>query len=158
VRLKAMPVPDALNRPQADADRLGDRAAGPMCGIAGWLGARQRQHPGDGLQLDRSFARLARPVPQEAIHPLLGVSQLPAPHCRAADANLPSHFQNRQPVCRKKNDPCPLNVFLRAVAILNDRRQTRAVLRGDDDADGLCHIGRIARTRPRVNPLFASVH
>ncbi len=153
-----MPIPDALHRPQADADSLGDRPAGPMRRVMGWLGAWQRQHPGHGLQLNRGFTRLARLVPQEAIHPLLGISQLPAPHRRATATDLPRHLQNGQPVCRKKNDPCPLDVLLRAVAILNNRRQTRAVLRGDDDADGLCHISRIARTRPRVNPLFASVH
>ena len=116
-----MPVPDALHRPQADADGFGDRAAGPVRGIAGWLGARQRQHPGHGLQFYRSFARLTRFVPQEAIHTLLGVSQLPAPY-RRADADLSGHLQNGQPVCRKKNDPRPLNVLLRTVAILDDRR------------------------------------
>jgi hypothetical protein len=158
VRLKAMPVPYALHCPQADADGFGDRAAGPVRGIAGRLGARQRQHPGYGLQLDRGFARLARPVPQEAIHALLGISQLPAPYRRAAEADLPGHLQNGQPVCRKKNDPRPMNVLLRAVAILNDRCQTRAVLRGNDDADGLCHIRRIARIRVFVNPLIASLH
>ena len=70
-----MPVPDALNRPQADADRLGDRAASPVRRVAGRLGARQRQHLGHGLEQDRGFARLARPVPQEAIHALLGISR-----------------------------------------------------------------------------------
>jgi hypothetical protein len=49
-------------------------------------------------------------------------------------------------------------VLLCAVAILDDRRQTRAVLRGDDDADGLCHNRRIACIELLVNPLFASVH
>lgn len=153
-----MPVPYALHRPQADADGFGDRAAGPMRGVAGRLRAGQRQHLGNDLKQDRGFAWLACLVPQEAIHPLLGISQLPAPYCRAADVDPSSHLLNGQLVCRKKDDPRPLNVLLGAVAILNDRRQTRTVLRGDDDADGLCHISRIACITSLVNPLIASVH
>jgi len=49
VRLKAVGLPDALDRTQADADGLGDRPSRPMRGVSGRLGARQRQHFRDGL-------------------------------------------------------------------------------------------------------------
>jgi len=77
--LKAMRFPDALDRTQADADGLGDRPSSPMRGVAGRLGARQRQHFRDGLCRQGSLAGLARLIAQKAIHPLFGIAPLPAP-------------------------------------------------------------------------------
>jgi hypothetical protein len=59
---------------------------------------------------------------------------------------------------RQQNDPCPLNVLLRAVPIADDGGQSLAVLGSNDDADGLCHARRFAWPARFVNLLITSVH
>ena len=129
-----------------------------MGDAAGRVGARQRQNPRYRFQGQRGLARLACLVPQQAIHPLLGIAQLPAPHRWAADAYFAGHIKNGPMLGRMKDDPRPLNMLLRAVAIPNNLGQTHLVLRGDDDADGLCHDHRLAWRRSLVNPVFVSLH
>jgi hypothetical protein len=85
VRLKAMGLPDALHRAQADAGGLGDGASGPMRGVAGWLRARQREDPRHSLWLQRRLAWLAALITQQPVHPLLSIALLPAPYRRTAD-------------------------------------------------------------------------
>ena len=106
----------------------------------------------------RRLSGLARLVPQQSVHALLGITHLPAPHRRTAEADPLGNIKNWQALGRQKNDPCSLDVFERAVAIPDHRCQTRAVLRGDDDADCLCHAHRLARSSRFVNPLNASMH
>jgi hypothetical protein len=49
-------------------------------------------------------------------------------------------------------------MFLRAIAVAEDRGQTRTILSSNDDADGLGHADRIARQKPAVNPMSVSVY
>ena len=49
-------------------------------------------------------------------------------------------------------------MFLRPIAITEDRCQSQAILVAQKDTDGLCHGPRIARLEPVVNPMFASMH
>jgi hypothetical protein len=60
MRLQAVGAPDALHPMQRQADHFGHRATGPMGHLAGRFAAGQRQHPVDGLDRHRLFAR--RPV------------------------------------------------------------------------------------------------
>ena len=96
VRLEAVLFPDALDRAQRQADRLGHRPAGPMGGFARRFGAGQGQHLGHGGGGDRRFARRPALVAQQTLHPGLGVSALPAPHRRAADPGASRHLDYRQ--------------------------------------------------------------
>jgi hypothetical protein len=57
-----------------------------------------------------------------------------------------------------KHDPGALNVFERPVPIIDDRRQPRAIIDGNNQGYSLSHIGRIARRDGLVNPLCGSVH
>ena len=118
VRLQPMRLPQALHGAQADADSFGHGAAGPMRGVAGRFGAGQVHNLGDDLGRKRSAARLARPVAQQAIDTLLGVSRLPAPDRGSADARAPRHFLHRQAVGRTKDDVRPLHMFEWAIAKL----------------------------------------
>ena len=158
VRLKTVSRPEPLYGAQADANGLGHHAAGPMGGFTRRFGAGQGENLGDDLQRQGRFAGLARLVAQQTVHPLLGEALLPAPHRRAAGFGLAGDIDNRQSIRRKKNDPSPEGMLLRAVAITEDGGQTRAVFGSKDDADGLCHAFRIAWINPVVNPLFSSVH
>jgi len=158
VGLKAVRLPDALHRAQADAGCLGDHAAGPMGGLSGRLAARQRQDLGHGRRRQRFLTGLAGLVAQQPVDTLLGEALLPAPDRRPAGAALARHCQHRQALSRQENDPSPLDVFLRSVAIADDRSQSQAILFAEKDTDGLCHAPRIARPEPSVNPMFVSVH
>ena len=144
VRLEAVLFPDALDRAQRQADRLGHRPAGPMGGFARRFGAGQGQHPGHGGGGDRRFARRPALVAQQTLHPGLGVAALPAPHRRAADTGAPRHLDDRQPICRKQDNPAPLYMLQRPAPIAHDRGQPRAVFGSNENADFLCHASTIA--------------
>ena len=158
MQLKTMRVPDALHGPQTDTNRLCDRASGPVRGVARRFRARQRQHLRHGFQRQRRLARLARLVAQQPIHALIGIALLPTPHRRSAGAAAAGNLQDWQSVGGMKNDPSPLHVFLRLVAISDQHRQPRAIFRRKDDADSLSHKRSIARFANAVNLMFASVH
>jgi hypothetical protein len=98
VRLQPMRLPQALHGAQAHADGLGHGAAGPMRGVAGWLGAGQVDNFGDDLGRKGSAAGLARLLAQEATAALLSVSRMPAPNRRSTD---PSAEGGR------RFEPCP---------------------------------------------------
>ncbi len=83
---------------------------------------------------------------------------LPTPDRRPANADAAGDREDGQPLRRQKNDPCPLNVLLRTVAITDDGAQSRPVLGSDDHADSLCHARRLAWPERLVNPMIVSVH
>ena len=158
MRLKAVGLPDALHRAQAYADGFGDRSSGPMRGVSGGLGTRQRQHLCDCFCRQWRFAGLARLIAQQPVHPLFGVAPLPAPDRGAADAAQACDIENAAALGGMKNNLRPLHMLLQAIAISDDSGQARAVFGGEDDADGLSHAQRIACFAKFVNPKFASVH
>ena len=158
VGLKTVRLPDALHGAQADACRLGDHAARPMSGLSGRLAARQRQDFGHGRRRQRLLAGLARLIAQQPVDTLLGEALLPSPYRRSAGVGLARHRQHRQAVGRQENDPSPLNVFLRPVAIADDRSQSHTIFVAKKNTDGLCHAPRIAWLEPAVNPMFVSMH
>jgi hypothetical protein len=158
VRLKAMGLPDALNRAKADAGCLGDRSPGPMGGVSGRLGTRHRQHFRDRLYRQGRLAGLARFIAQKTIHPLFGVTPLPAPYCRSADPAAARHVEHGTLFGGMEDDLCPLHMLLRIIPIPDHRRQTRTVFGKEEDAQSLRHPSSIDCFAPIVNPMFASVH
>jgi hypothetical protein len=126
--------------------------------LPGRLAARERQDFGHGRFRQRVFAGLARLVAQQALDTLLGEALLPTPHRRPAGTGLARDRQNRQAVGRQENDPSPLNVLLRPVAITDNRSQSHAILVAEKNTDALCHAPTIAWFEPSVNPMIASVH
>ena len=158
VRLQAMRLPNALHRAQTDADRLRHRPAGPVGGLAGRLRAGERQNLRHGRQRQRRLAGRTCLVAQQAVHALFSIPQLPAPDCRPAHARRARHLGNRQPIRRKNNNPSPLDVLVRAVAIADDSRQARPILGSNDHANILCHVSKIAWPATPVNPSFVSQH
>jgi hypothetical protein len=65
---------------------------------------------------------------------LFGVANLPTPDRRTADTGPARHLLHRQPLDREHDDVHPLNMLERAVAVAEDRGQTRAILGSNDDA------------------------
>lgn len=129
---------------------MGDRA--------GRLGTGQRQHPGDHGRGQRRSARLARLVAQQSVDTLFGVAPLPAPDRRAADTRAVRHLQDRQPLGRQQDNVGPLHMLERAVPVAEDRSQAGAILRSNDDTDGLGHAQRIPAQPLSVNPPSGSAH
>ncbi len=127
-KVKAVRLPDALHRAQADACCLGDHAARPMGGLSGRLAAWQCQDFSHRRRLQRFLAGLARLVAQQPLDTLLGEALLPSPYRRPAGAALARHRQHRKPVGRQENDPSPLDAFLQPDAIADDRSQSDAIL------------------------------
>ena len=107
----------------------------------------------DAVAMVRGFADDPQPF-----HPGFGIAFLPAPHCRAARIGAPRYLQHRQAVRREQDDLGALDVLQRPVPIVNDRRQTGAILRADDDADVLGHFRRIAHPGRPVNRPCVSMH
>ena len=158
VGLETGGFPEALHCPQADTGGLGNHAARPMGGLPRRLAAGKRQDLCYGPRGERRLAGLARFVVQKPVNAFLGETLLPAPHRRAAHLGPASHIDGRQPVRRKDDDLRPLNVLLWAVAIADDRRQSRAVLGAKQNTDSLSHAARIAYFTLSVNLTIASVH
>lgn len=82
VRLKAMRLPDALDRAQADAGGFGHRPPGPMCDLARWFAKGEVDHTLDDLRRQGRLARLPRLVAQEAFDGLVHETLLPGPDDR----------------------------------------------------------------------------
>ena len=129
-----------------------------MSGLSGRLAARKRQDFGHRRRRQRFLARFARLVAQQPVYALFGEALLPSPYRWPAGVGPACYRQHRQAVGRQENDPSPLNVFLRPVAIADDRSQSRAILLAQKNTDGLCHAPRIARLNSNVNPMFVSLH
>src|SRR5260221_1791047 len=88
VGLETVGLPDALHGAQADAHRLGDHAARPVCGLSGRLAAGKSPDFGHPRPGQRFLAGLARLVAQQPVHAFLSEALLPAPYRRSADAGL----------------------------------------------------------------------
>ncbi len=58
----------------------------------------------------------------------------------------------------QQHNPSPLDMFLRPVAIADDRSQSLSILVAENNTDGLCHDPSIAWLQAAVNPMFTSVH
>ena len=105
----------------------------------------------------RNVTQLGR-FPYRIVYALFGEALLPSPYRWPAGVGPARYRQHRQAVGRQENDPSPLNVFLRPVAIADDRSQSRAILLAQKNTDGLCHAPKIARLNANVNPMFVSLH
>ena len=127
MRLQMMGLPDALDRPQRDADRLGDSAPGPMRHLAWRLGAGERENLGDGAGGVQRRAGRPRLVAQKPIDPLFAEALLPAPHGRPADTGPLRDLEDRQALGRQQHDARPQHVLQRTRPVVdNPGRRTRS--------------------------------
>ena len=139
MRLQAVRRPDPLHRAQRHADGCGHRPAGPMRRLAGRRSERQRHHALDQRRWQRRQARLSGLLAQQASHALAHEPLLPAPYTGLRDPGAAHNFRRAAALGGRQNDPRPPDMFLRAVAIRDNRGQSLAVRGTHLNADPLAH-------------------
>jgi len=117
VRLEAMSTPYPLYRADADPGCLRHRRTGPMTGRRRRACQRQGDHTFSHLRAQRRNARRSRLVPPKAGGSFLSKTFLPAPDHRLGLAGGLHNLSRATTIGRQKDDPCPPNVLLRAIAI-----------------------------------------
>jgi hypothetical protein len=82
----------------------------------------------------RKFRNARRPrlVAQQAVHPRLDVALLPAPDRRLGEPGPPHDLGSAVPVAGQQHDCRPLRMLLPAVAVGDDRCQSRTIGRRDE--------------------------
>jgi hypothetical protein len=158
MRLQVVRRPDPLHRAQRDAGRRGQRAAGPVGRLAGWLGAGQRDHALGHGGAQRRLAGLAGGIAQQTVDAGGGEALLPAPHRGPADAGASGDLSDAQPLSRVEDDPSPRHVLLSAIAIGHDRLEPSTIVSGNQGAKDLSHGPNMPHRPVFVNLLFVSVH
>ena len=158
VRLKLVRPPDPLNRADADPDLLGHGRCGPMGDFARRLLPGSFHHPIDDRLRQGRNARRSRLIAQQPVDPGLHKPLLPAPDRRLRFSG-PSHDLDRAQAIRShQDDRRPPNMFLRAVPVRHDRRQTRTISRTHVDLDPFSHVAKIAQLISKGNPMLDLIH
>ena len=139
MRLKAVRLPDALHRGDADAGRLGHGGSGPVRGLVGRLGRGQGHHLVDDLLAQRLEPRRPGLVAQEARDACLGKALLPAPDAGLRLAGRPHDLDRAEAIGRKQHDLGPPGMLLGGVAVAEDRCQTAAIGSGKGYGDTGAH-------------------
>ena len=131
--------PDPLHGPQGQTGGLGHHPTHPVGRLARRLATGQRDQSLDDAIGHGRLVGLPGLVAQQPGHAGLGEALLPAPHRRAADPGTPRDLRHVEPLGRVQDDADPRHVFLRPVAIGQERRQTLAILGREKGTDRLCH-------------------
>ena len=139
MRRQAVRPPDALDRGDADAGRLGHRGSGPMGRLVRRLGRGQRHHLVDDLLAERRNARRPGLVAQQAVDPFRGEAFLPAPDAGLRLARPAHDLDGAKTVRRKQHDLGPPGMLLRGVAVTDDRPQAAAIDGAEGDGDTRAH-------------------
>ena len=139
VRLQPVRLPDAPHRAGADAGCLRHHVGGPVRGLAGRVGERQRHHPLGDLGPERRNARGPRLVAQEPVDAFLGEALLPAPDAGLGLAGLPHDLDRADAVGAQQDDLGAPDVLLRRVAVLDQRPQAAAIGRRNGEGYSCAH-------------------
>jgi len=139
VRLETMSTPYPLHRADADPGRFRHRRTGPVAGRRRRAGERQGDHAFRHLRAQRWNARRPRLVPPKPGGSFLAETFLPAPDHRLGLPRGSHDLSSAVTVGRQKNDPCPPNVLLRAVAVGDHCRKLAAVGPAQSDVRSLVH-------------------
>jgi hypothetical protein len=116
VRLEAMSTPYPLHRAHADPGCLHHRRTGPVTGRRRQACQRQADHTFSHLGAQRRNARPPRLVSPKARSPFVAETFLPAPDHRLGLTGGLHDLSRAATIGRQKDDLCPPNVLLRAIA------------------------------------------
>ena len=158
MRLQLVGCPDPLHRPQRQAGDLRHHPPRPVARLPRRLGAGQHHH---ALHLGlgcRRLVRLSGLVAQQPVDAGLGIAKLPAPDRRPAEPRTPGNLRHLQSLRRCQDDAGSHRMFLRPVAIGQNRRQTLAIRRRNPGTNYLCHDQAITQSAARMNLKNASEH
>ena len=158
VGLEVVRLPDALHRGERQLRGLGHGPAGPMGDLARRFAAGQRHDLSHLRQRHRRLARLAAAVAKQPLDAALGVMPLPTPYRRTADRRPARDLRRRQPVTRIEHDPRALHVLEEAIAVADNRDQSRAIFSRNNHRNRLAHVPSFAQPGRSVNPMIGSVH
>ena len=150
MRLQTLPGPDPAHRGRADPDRPGHRRRGPVGRLMRRRLIGQFNHPVDRFGRQRCDARGPGLVAGQPRHPLRHKALLPAPDHGLALSDRAHDRHGAEPVAAQQHDPRPPHVFLRAVAIPDDRLQAPPIRRRNLDADPLAHAASSHRRPHRT--------
>ena len=139
MRPKTVGTPDPLHRTDADAGRFGHGRAGPVAGPRWRFGKRHGHHTFDHFRAQRRDARWSRFIPPKPHSTLLSEPLLPTPDHRLGLAGRLHDLGSAATIGRQKNDFCPPNVLLRAVAVRHRRLKRTAIGGAQSDVRSLVH-------------------
>ena len=140
MRLKAVRLPDAPDSACADAGDLGHQVGGPVRCLARRTGQRQRHNVLGHLGLKRWNARGSRLVAQKAIDAFGGKALLPAPDAGLGLARASHDLGRADIIGAQQNDLGTPDMLLRRITICDQRPQTRAIRRRNDEGYSGAHV------------------
>src|SRR4029434_4160647 len=122
VRLQAVRLPDPLHRRDADADRLGHQASGPMRRFVGRIFRCQGDDLLDYSRIERFAARRTGFVTPQTGPAPPHAPLLPAPYDGFGAPSAAHDPVRAQPLRRQQDDFCSPDMLLRAVAFATTAR------------------------------------
>src|SRR5450756_1036003 len=127
VRLKAVRTPDPLDGTRADIDDLRHNCGGPV-GLLYWrLGLGERHDAFGDVRSQRTDARGACIIAQEAVVTRLHEAFLPAPHTGLRFSGPAHDLIGAKTVRAQQHDLSPPNMLVWGVAIPRESLQTAAI-------------------------------
>ena len=139
VRLEAMSTPYPLHRADANPGRLRHRRTAPVTGRRWRASQGQGDHTFSHLRAQRWNARPSCLVPPKANGSFVAETFLPAPDHRLGLSGGLHDLSGAVTVGRQKDDLCPPNVLLRAIAVGNHCFKLAAVSGVQSDIRSLVH-------------------
>jgi hypothetical protein len=137
--LQPMGAPDALDRTDADAGRLGHGNARPVRGLA----RRRCKGQSDDALGDRGVelgdARGTRLVAQKALEALAGEAFLPAPDAGLGLAGVAHDRARADAFGRQQHDLCAPDVLLRRVAVFDESSEPSPIGKCDRKGNAGSH-------------------
>jgi len=105
---------------------------------------RPADHVGDFFVRKLRNARRSGLVAQQTVHAFVDVALLPAPDRDLAEPGPPPDLVGADPITGQQHYLRPPDVLLRAVAVGDDRCQSRTIRRGDEKSKIPSHRGSVA--------------
>ena len=130
VRCKLVGLQHALDRPQADPDRLCEHPSGPMSGGSWRRPSHEVEDLLDDSGWERRLARRARLVAQQPINTLGHEPCLPDPHHRLRLARSPHDLGSAAAVGGGEDDLSTPHMLLWCAAIRDDRLKSTTIRSG----------------------------
>ena len=154
VRLKAVRLPEALPRTDADATPLGHCHRSPVRRLARRRLDRKRHNAFGDFRAEWRNTRRARFVAPQPVHPLLHETLLPAPDGGLGHANLSHDLRRAAAFAGQHHNLRPPGVLLRTVAINRNGDKPLAVGGGDLNNDTCAHApdSHITPRDPHITP------
>src|SRR5450830_1093977 len=139
VRLKAVRTPDALDGTRADIGDLRHHGGGPVGRLCWRLGLGERHDAFGDVRSQRTDARWACLIVQEAVVTRLHEAFLPAPHAGLRFAGPAHNLIGANTVRAQQDNLSPPDMLVRGIAIPGEHLQTASVGRLESNGNSGSH-------------------